>query len=150
MLRLSKLTDYAIVILSFIAKDDSRVFSAVEIATSTGIATPTVSKLLKLLVNAKVLTSTRGSKGGYALAAQARDITLVTVINAVEGAIALTECSVSEKNCTQASGCHIYGNWQRINQTIHNALAAVSLADMIKPIMPKEIHIPIANITKSN
>jgi Rrf2 family protein len=105
---------------------------------------------LKLLVNAKVLTSTRGAKGGYALAHKAQHISLVSVISAVEGPIALTECSISEKNCTQASGCHIYGNWQIINRTIHNALAAVTLADMLKPIMPKEIHIPIANITKSN
>lgn len=150
MIRLSKLTDYATVILSFIAQDDSRVFSAMEIASATGIAAPTVSKLLKLLVNAKVLTSTRGAKGGYTLAKQAQHISLVSVISAVEGPIALTECSISEKNCTQASGCHIHGNWQIINRTIHNALAGVSLADMLKPMIPNEIYIPITHINKSN
>ena len=65
MLRLSKLTDYATVILSFMAKDDLQVHAAIEIASVTGIALPTVSKVLKLLVNAKVLISTRGAKGGY-------------------------------------------------------------------------------------
>lgn len=150
MLRLSKLTDYATVILSHIAQDDSRVFSAMEIAAATGIAAPTVSKLLKLLVNAKVLSSTRGAKGGYALARAARHISLATVINAVEGPIALTECSISEKNCAHANGCHIHGNWQIINRTIHNALAATTLADMLKPMIPTEIHIPIATINRPN
>lgn len=110
MLRLSKLTDYGTVILSFMAKDNTRVCAAMEIATATGIALPTVSKILKLLVNAKVLMSTRGAKGGYTLADLPENITVAAIISALEGPIALTECSLSQQGCEQASGCGISSN----------------------------------------
>ncbi|MDP3930856.1 MAG: SUF system Fe-S cluster assembly regulator, partial [Methylococcaceae bacterium] len=118
MLRLSKLTDYATVILSDMAKGQTQVHSAMEIAAATGIALPTVSKILKLLVNAEVLISTRGAKGGYVLAREPGKISVATVISALEGPIALTECSISQQGCEQASGCDIRGNWNLINQTI--------------------------------
>jgi FeS assembly SUF system regulator len=152
MLRLSKLTDYATVILSFMAKHEDDVHAAMEIASVTGIAIPTVSKILKLLVNAKVLISTRGAKGGYALARAAEKITVANVIGALEGPIALTECSISLQGCEQASGCDIRGNWSLINQAIHNALESVTIADMIKPthaqdvVWKQEFLIPVASL----
>ena len=147
MLRVSKLTDYATVILSFMAKDARDVHAAVEIASATGIALPTVSKILKLLVHENVLISTRGAKGGYALASTPDKITVAAVISALEGPIALTECSISHQGCEQASGCGIRGNWGLINQAIHGALESVTLADMIKPAMaPEEIRIPVASL----
>jgi len=147
MLRLSKLTDYATVILSFMARDKEHAHTATEIAETTGIALPTVSKILKLLVKAKVLMSTRGAKGGYALARNPEKITVATVISALEGPIALTECSISHQGCEQALGCDIRGNWSLINQTIHNALESVTLADLIKPpLIAEEILIPVASL----
>jgi FeS assembly SUF system regulator len=152
MLRLSKLTDYATVILSFIARDTAQVHAAMEIAAATGIALPTVSKILKRLVNAKVLCSTRGAKGGYALARMPEHISIAAVISALEGPIAITECSISQQGCEQAVGCEIRGNWNLINQTIHNALESVTLADMIRPIpaqdarWQQEILIPVASL----
>jgi FeS assembly SUF system regulator len=146
MLRLSKLTDYAIVILSLMAKE-SRTLAAMEIATATGISLPTVSKILKLLVNANVLMSVRGAKGGYGLADAAHKISVASVISAMEGPIALTECSISQQGCEQASGCDIHANWNVINQTIQNALESVSLADMIRPVIPpKEVFVPVASL----
>lgn len=146
MLRLSKLTDYATVILSFMAREKTQV-AAMEIAAVTGIALPTVSKILKSLVNAEVLVSTRGAKGGYALARMPEEISVATVINALEGPIALTECSISHQGCEQASGCDIGGNWSLINQTIHNALESVTLADLIRPaVLPNEVFIPVSSL----
>lgn len=147
MLRLSKLTDYATVILSFMARDRAQMRAAMEIATMTGIALPTVSKILKLLVNANVLISTRGAKGGYALARMPEEISVAAVISALEGPIALTECSISHQGCEQASGCDILGNWGLINQTIHNALESVTVADLIRPVVvPEEVLIPISSL----
>ena len=152
MLKLSKLTDYATVILSHMAKDKTRVHGAFEIAEATGIAQPTTSKILKILLNAKLLTSIRGAKGGYVLAREPERITVASVISALEGPIALTECSISQQGCEQASGCEIRGNWNLINQTIHNALESVTLADMIRPARSQdptwkqEILIPVASL----
>lgn len=147
MLRVSKLTDYATVILSFMARDTGAVHAAIEISAATGIALPTVSKILKLLAHEHVLISTRGAKGGYALASTPDKITVAAVISALEGPIALTECSISHQGCEQASGCGIRGNWGLINEAIQNALESVTLADMIKPaIVPEEIRIPVASL----
>ncbi|MFI3155558.1 MAG: SUF system Fe-S cluster assembly regulator [Methylococcaceae bacterium] len=147
MLRVSKLTDYATVILSFMARDRAQMRAAMEIAAMTGIALPTVSKILKLLVNANVLISTRGAKGGYALARRPEEISVATVISALEGPIALTECSISHQGCEQASGCDILGNWSLINQTLHNALESVTVADLIRPVaVPEEVIVSVANL----
>lgn len=150
MLRLSKLTDYATVILSYMAKDFAQLFSAIGIAEATGIALPTVSKILKILVNAKVVVSMRGIKGGYALARPPEKISIAEVISALEGPIALTECSVTHEGCEQAIGCGIQGNWRLISQVIRNALETITLADMIKPAhAPEEIIIPVSSLYRS-
>ena len=149
MLKLSKLTDYATVILSYMAKDYVNMHAAIEISEETGITQPTVSKILKLLVREKVLTSVRGAKGGYLLARSPEKITVAMVINALEGPIALTECTASHKHCVQASGCEIQGNWGLINQRISHALESVTLADMILPAkQPEEILIPVSSLYK--
>lgn len=147
MLKLSKMTDYATVILSAIARDKYRLHGALELADATGIALPTVSKILKILAKAGVLASTRGAKGGYTLAREPDRITVATIIGALEGPIALTECSASHKGCDQASGCRIQGNWHLINQKIANALESVTLADMIMPFkQPEEVSIPVSRL----
>jgi len=147
MLKLSKLTDYATVILSYMAKEYQNMHAAVEISEVTGITLPTVSKILKLLVKSHVLTSVRGAKGGYLLARSPERITVATVISALEGPIALTECNASHKNCDQATGCEIQGNWGLINQKVFNALDSVTLADMIMPVKPPiEITIPVSSL----
>ncbi len=145
MLKLSKLTDYATVILSLMAKQPMLQRTAVEIADSTGIALPTVSKILKLLTQARVVISTRGAKGGYSLARAPEQISVATIISALEGPIALTECSLSVQSCVQSSGCGIRANWHKINQTIHQALESVSLADLAQP---EEILIPVSSLTR--
>jgi FeS assembly SUF system regulator len=147
MLKLSKLTDYATVILSHMAQNKSAVHGAVDIAAATGIAQPTASKILKILVRASVLSSTRGARGGYTLARAPERITVASVISALEGPIALTECSVSHKGCEQASGCRIQGNWNIINEKISQALESVTLADLILPSRPpQEVTIPVSRL----
>lgn len=147
MLRLGKLTDYATVVLSYMAKSDTPVHAALEISTATGIALPTVSKILKLLVKAQVLNSTRGSKGGYALEQTPEKITVASVITALEGPISLTECSTTKNSCEQVSGCQIGNNWRLVNQTVQQALESVTLADMLIPVkLPQEITVPVASL----
>lgn len=147
MLRLGKLTDYATVILSFMAKSQVRVHAALEISTATGIALPTVSKILKSLLKAKVLSSVRGAKGGYALVQTPEKITVASVITALEGPISLTECSSTAHSCEQVSACQIGNNWRLVNDKIQQALESVTLADMMLPVKPlQEITVPVASL----
>lgn len=149
MLRISKLTDYAIIVLGHMAKEPSRTFAATDLAGSAGVAAPTVSKVLKALTRAEVLKSTRGVKGGYQLAQPPERTTVASIIYALEGPIALTECGLEHDTCQQASSCHIRGNWSVINRAIRTALESVTLADMARPMAntPDEFHISLDRIS---
>lgn len=139
MLRVSKLTDYATVIMGHLAGAADRLHSAAEVAQGTGIALPTTSKVLKALVRAGLLRSLRGQGGGYELARPASEISVAQIVRSFEGAVGLTECGSSEGLCEQESICSIRGNWQRINQVVLAALESMTLAEMIRPA-PMPIH----------
>ena len=136
MLRISKLTDYGTVVLAELAARGIGVASASELAGATGIAAPTVSKLLKLLSRAGLVTSTRGANGGYSLARSPARITAAAIIDALEGPVSITECSASDSHCDFESTCHVGGSWQRINVAIRRALDDVSLEDLLRNTSP--------------
>ncbi len=131
MLRISKLTDYATVILGVMARGPSTLFSAAEIAERTRIGLPTVSKLLKELQRAGLVTSARGSRGGYQLAREPAAISAAAIIDAVEGPVALTECAAHGSHCEIEASCGVGGAWQRVNAAIWHALDDVNLNQLI-------------------
>lgn len=137
MLRVSKLTDYATEVMAALAAVPARVHSAQELAERVRLELPTVSKLLKQLASAGLIESFRGVNGGYRLARPAAEISLAEIVEAIEGPIGMTECSVAEGQCERASQCGVRGSWQLINNVLDNALRAVSLADMLKPQPPR-------------
>ncbi|MHB1273131.1 MAG: SUF system Fe-S cluster assembly regulator [Rhodanobacter sp.] len=133
MLRVSRLTDYATVVMTCIAASPGEVLSTAQIADATHLELPTVSKLLKMLGHAGLVESFRGVNGGYRLARPASTINLAEIVEALEGPIGMTECGVSEGQCDRESQCGVRGSWQRINSVLDDALRAVSLADMLRP-----------------
>lgn len=134
MLRISKLTDYATVILSYLALDFKRVFSATAIARAIHLAPPTVSKILKILSEAGLVRSFRGIDGGYQLARSTQEITLADIVTAIEGPLAMTECCTDNSACSLDSLCGIKDNWKIINKVIIEALSRVTLHDMKQPL----------------
>lgn len=134
MLRLSKLADYGTVIMNCLAKDPSTMLSAREIAQKVHLALPTASKILKKLVAAKLVTSTRGAEGGYLLSRHPDEITVAEVITALEGQPALTECNAIAKKCSKEAVCGIRDNWRLINKVIFTALNSLTLTDMANPL----------------
>ena len=136
MLRISRLTDYGTVVLAHLARDDADLVSAAEVASATGIALPTVSKLLKSLAKADLVNSTRGSHGGYQLARDAHEISAADVIDALEGPVSITECSAIDSHCDFEDSCNVGGAWQRINVAIRRALDDISLADLLRTKSP--------------
>lgn len=149
MLRVGKLTDYATGVMTTLAQQPQRLQSAAELAAELGLALPTVSKLLKALVQHGLLISHRGAKGGYSLAATPQSITVAQIVTAIEGPIALTECSDAAKLCEQESLCSVRGNWQRINQAVLTALQQVTLADLARPDEYPLHFVPARAITRA-
>jgi FeS assembly SUF system regulator len=137
MLRISKLTDYGTVVMTYLARESDRLHAVSEIAAEIRLAAPTVSKILKQLVREGLVISHRGAKGGYSLSRRPEQISMVEIIDALEGPVGLTECGSSPGLCLQESLCSIRTNWQRINGAVREALAGVSLAEMAEPDPPR-------------
>ena len=146
MLRVTKLTDYAALVLTVMAADPGRVLSAGELAERAHLETPTVAKVLKPLAQAGLVGGFRGASGGYRLAQPADGITLKAIVEAMEGPLGMTECSVHEGQCGLESHCAARANWRRINDVVAEALSQVTLAQMLTPPGRKtQIAITLAN-----
>jgi FeS assembly SUF system regulator len=133
MIRITKQTDYGIVLLTHLAGQTERLFNAPELAAETHLPLPMVSKILKVLTREGLLASHRGVKGGYSLARLPEEISMAEVVAALEGPIALTECIEVSGDCSHSSLCRVRGNWQRINEAVRGALEGISLAEMAQP-----------------
>ncbi|MFO1401296.1 MAG: SUF system Fe-S cluster assembly regulator [Steroidobacteraceae bacterium] len=130
MLRISRLTDYATVLLARLAAEPARRFTAAELAAQTRVALPTVSKLLKQLHRSGLVASTRGQRGGYRLSRPAADITAAHILDALEGPLALTECSRRQSQCDIEQSCSTGRAWQRVSLAIRHALEAITLVEL--------------------
>jgi FeS assembly SUF system regulator len=136
MIRLGKLTDYGLVLMTRIAQHQERSqHTARDLAIESRLPLPTVSKLLKLLLQGGVLVSHRGVKGGYSLARAADAISVAEIVTILEGPIALTECSTDVTGlCDLEPSCPIKKNQRVISQVIRGALEKVMLSDLIQPM----------------
>ncbi len=135
MLRVTKLADYGIVMLTYVASHSGATHNARDIAREVRLPLPVVSKVLKQLVREGLLVSHRGIKGGYSLARDPGDITVAQIIRALEGPIAVTECTDSSRSdCDIETRCPVRTNWFMINQAIHGALEKITLSEMTQPL----------------
>jgi len=130
MLRLSKMADYGTQVMTYMARDQA-VHSASEVSAGLGIAVPTVSKILKMLVRKNLVASVMGAKGGYMLVRHPAEISVAEIIDAMDGPISITECS-GTTTCERESTCSTRSNWQGINHIIQDALEKMNLAAMIQ------------------
>ena len=141
MLRITKQTDYGIVLLSRMAAEPGRQLNAPELAAEAQLPLPTVSKILKLLARDGLLVSHRGVKGGYSLSRPPGRITVAEVIGSLEGPIAITECidEGGPHDCVQQGRCAVQANWQVINRAVRGALQEITLQDMADQQVPQQL-----------
>lgn len=140
MIKLSKLSDYAIVVLSRLAVEEmGQLQTAVILAQQTGIPEPTVAKVLKLLSKQGIVQSVRGVRGGYALSRAPSEVTVTELIEALEGPISITSCAdiEIETSCQIAELCPMRGGWHRVNKAVKTALDELFLSDLLIPMSPQ-------------
>ena len=137
MLRVSKMADYAVVVLVRLA-DHGAVQTTPALASATGVPEPTVAKVLKLMTADGLVSSARGARGGYRVARPLSQISVADVVDAIDGPVALTACIEGAGIGCEASGhCAMHGRWVSVNDAVRAALASVSLADMrVTPHVP--------------
>jgi len=137
MLRISKLTDYATVLMARLARQPEACVPASQLAEGCGLEAPTAAKVLKTLARSELVNSVRGVNGGYRLALAADEISVAAIVRVMEGPIALTECALEPGLCSHESSCSLRGNWQRIGLSVEDALERLSLADLARPVAPR-------------
>jgi len=137
MLRISKLADYGTVVMVCLVRSTPMLCSARDLAEKTHLAVPTVSKILKSLTSAGLLSSERGVAGGYRLKRPPADISVAQIVHALDDSRGLTECSVHSGSCSLQGVCQIQGNWQAISHAVEAALESVSLETLAQPVMSK-------------
>ena len=136
MIRLTKLADYGVMLMSHVAAAPAALHSASSLSRAAGVAIPTVSKILKQLARKGLLVSHRGASGGYTLSRPPAEISVAQVIAALEGPIAVTECiDETHSDCAVESVCRVRTNWQRINDAVRGALEQITLVEMAQPGM---------------
>ena len=128
MLRITRLTDYGFILLAKMCEDESSLQNAKDMSEELDIPLPTVSKVLKLLVQGNLLESQQGSQGGYHLSKPAKEISAAKIIEVLEGPVSMTACCVTD-GCDR--NCAVSNSWQKVNAVIVNELKSVSLADMV-------------------
>jgi len=134
MIRLTRLADYGVVVMTHIAYQPDAVHAAADVAEEIHLPLPTVSKILGAMGRAGLLTSHRGLKGGFALSRPACEITMGEIISALEGPIAITDClDGGGSDCSLEALCPTRGHWQKINSAIKKALDEVTLDDLVQP-----------------
>lgn len=130
-MRLSNLADYAVVLMSAAARHCGGArTSAAALAGETGVSPATAQKLVHALTRAGLLKSVRGAGGGVKLARPAAAISLVDIIEAVEGPIGLTNCMEDRQPCALEDCCRVRPHWHAINGAVRGALGGVSLASI--------------------
>ncbi len=147
MIKLGKLTDYAVVIMAQLShEEENKSCSANFLSDKTGIPEPTVAKILKKLSHGDLLKSVRGAAGGYSLSRTVEEITVADIVLVMEGGVAMVACVGSDaksnrrqaKRCFARDKCKTKHSWAVVNAAIVNLLKSISLADMLKPCEFKE------------
>ncbi|MDR3425311.1 MAG: SUF system Fe-S cluster assembly regulator [Alphaproteobacteria bacterium] len=150
MIRLSRLTDYAIALLSHMGQNgEGELWAASDLAEESGLPMPTVAKVLKLLAKSSLIAAQRGAAGGYKLLRKTSDISVAEIIEAMDGPIAITDCaeSGSHEGCAIKGECPISGGWNRVNLALRQSLQNVSLAELgASPLLAKENKTRLATV----
>ena len=135
MLRLNRMTDYAILVLGALARRHGETLASGHLATVTELAQPTVAKVLKMLLAADLVETQRGVRGGYRLMKVLAHISLVDIVEAMEGPIAVTDCIEGARHpCAASNCCCMRKHWNHVNLAIRRALMDVTLEDLTSPV----------------
>lgn len=140
MISITKHSDYAIVMLAHLARKPDTLVSAKELSEGSKLPYPTVSKLLKLLVKSDLLSSIQGSHGGYRLKRSPADISVASVIEAIEGPISMTECATGDHGkCKTQDSCSIQPHWMTINGVIKKSLESLAISSLSQVVPDNRI-----------
>jgi len=132
MLSLSQTTGYAIKALGCLNQPGCDSRSTPEIAECARVPKPYLAKIINALAHHGLVIARRGVGGGVSLARKPERISLLQIVEAVEGKDWLGDCLLGLNDCSDQSSCPTHDFWQRISREIRTELTRTTLADLIQ------------------
>ncbi len=133
MLKLTKKADYGLIAMKHLAEHGERCASAKDLADTYGIPQEALAKILQRLVRAGLLLSQQGTKGGYVLSRNPRQISALEVIRVIDGPLLLTACSEGPGDCAHETLCTVREPLRKVSLSIQQVLAKLSIWDLREP-----------------
>lgn len=130
-MRLSTRGKYGLYAMHYLAQHEHDGPQSLKRIASVGIPRQYLEQLLGSLRRNGLIRSVRGANGGYQIAKPSGEITVLDILDAMEGPLALSDCIADDSQCAKAGKCHVRNMWERLTVTINRELASVSLKDML-------------------
>lgn len=131
-MRLTRQTNYAVRILMYCAANDGKLSRVPEIAEAYGLSEAYLFKILKPMMDVKIIESVRGRNGGIRLARDAADITLFDVVRVTEENFSLAECFDDENtDCPLVDSCGFNSALREALNAFFDVLGKYTIADMV-------------------
>ncbi|MBE7060797.1 MAG: Rrf2 family transcriptional regulator [Ruminococcaceae bacterium] len=129
-MRITQECDYAIRIMVALAGlENGKILDASAISSEQNIPSRFAVKILRKLVLSKLVSSKKGANGGYMLGRSASQITLLNIVETIDGPIAVNRCIGSESSCNTAA-CSVHKIMLDINSHITEKLQSITLKDL--------------------
>lgn len=109
-----------------------------DISARQGISEKYLWQVINLAKAAGLITSSRGPKGGYAIARPSDQITILEIVAALEGPVVLVDCLDKSESCQQTSACVTREVWARIEDSMKKTMAAITLQDLVEMQQARE------------
>jgi Rrf2 family protein len=124
-------TDYAVRTVLYLARNSERRVSVTEIAQEMKIPKTFLAKLLQRLVKQHLLLSSRGITGGFQLARKPAEITLLDILEIMQGPASINVCAIDAKRCALSSKCTVHPVWVEIRKEVERKLSKVTIAKLM-------------------
>jgi Rrf2 family protein len=124
-------TDYAVRTVLYLAKERNRRASVTEVAHAMHIPKSFLAKILQRLVKSNILISTRGVKGGFELAQKASEISLLSIMEAIQGPAGINLCAVDSKKCKLSATCSVHPVWVAIRKEVERRLKKQTIKELL-------------------
>ena len=134
---LSKTTEYAVRVLSFMAKNNTELNSAKYLHEQLNIPYKYLTRLMTDLVRNKYLVSIKGRNGGFKLNKELNEITLANIIESVEGMDSFNSCILGFQECSSENPCAMHFIWEENKSNLLNTLEKTTLLDLYKTKITK-------------
>lgn len=124
-------TDYAVRTVLYLARNRGKKVSVTEIASVMEIPKTFLAKLLQRLVKQHLLLSARGVNGGFQLAKKPSEISLLDIMEAMQGPAGINRCAIDSRRCSLSSTCTVHPIWVDIRKAVEKKMGKVTIAKLI-------------------